>query len=190
MLQSLDMKKLDASWLAATAGAALVATASLAQAPRPRHAPSHEAVAPAGQAAAGTEVLAFERDIAAAIVRGDVAYMDKAIAPDFVMVHGDGWTEGDAPALVDDRASFMKRVSDKIYAAIDYDAQAVEMHGDVAITYGHYVGHIPGSPPGRRWFSVWYEKVYAERDGRWVYLSHRTVDGAHYGTDRESASLR
>ena len=24
------------------------------------------------------------------------------------------------------------------------------------------------------------------RDGRWIYLSHRTVDGAHYGVDRQS----
>jgi hypothetical protein len=60
------------------------------------------------------------------------------------------------------------------------------MHGDVAVTYGRYVGNIPSSPPERRWFYVWYEKVYAKRDGQWVYLSHRTVDGAHYATDRQS----
>ena len=72
--------------------------------------------------------------------------------------------------------------------AHDYDVQAVELHGDVAITYGRYVGNIPSSPEGRRWFSVWYEKVYAKRDGRWLYLSHRTVDGAHYGLDRASVS--
>jgi hypothetical protein len=172
---------------AAVAGALLVATASLAQPPATS---AHASAASADQTAAGAEVLALERDIGAAIVRGDVAYVEKAIAPDFVMVHGDGWTHGDAPALVDDRASFMQRVTGKIYAAIDYDVQAVEMHGDVAITYGHYVGHIPGSPEGRRWFSVWYEKVYAKRDGRWVYLSHRSVDGAHYGRDREAVSLR
>jgi hypothetical protein len=172
------------------AACALVAVTGLAQTPTPAaHAPSHETVAPKDQAAAGAEVLALEREIAAALVRGDVAYMEKAIAPDFVMVHGDGWTHGDAPSLVDERASFIKRVSGKIYEAVDIDVQAVEMHGDVAITYGHYVGHIPGSPEGRRWFSVWYEKVYARRDGRWVYLSHRTVDGAHYGNDRESVSL-
>jgi hypothetical protein len=41
---------------------------------------------------------------------------------------------------------------------------------------------------GRRWFYVWYDKVYARRDGRWVYLSHRTVDGAHYRADRASVS--
>lgn len=134
------------------------------------------------------EVLAFEREIAGALVRGDLAFMDKALAPDFVMVHGDGWTHGDRPALVDDRAAFLKRVSDRLYAAHDYDVQAAEMHGDVAVTYGRYVGHIPSSPEGRRWFYVWYQKVYARRDGRWVYLSHRTVDGAHYGPDRRSVS--
>jgi hypothetical protein len=82
----------------------------------------------------------------------------------------------------------MKRVAAKSYAVHDYDVQAVELHGDVAITYGRYVGNIPSSPEGRRWFSVWYEKVYARRDGRWLYLSHRTVDGAHYGPDRASVS--
>jgi hypothetical protein len=107
---------------------------------------------------------------------------------DFVMVHGDGWTRGEKPALVDDKASFMKRVASRSYVAHDYDVQAVELHGDVAITYGRYVGNIPSSPEGRRWFSVWYEKVYAKRDGRWLYLSHRTVDGAHYGLDRASVS--
>jgi hypothetical protein len=144
------------------------------------------AVTPADQAAAGAEVLALERDIAAAVVRGDTAYFDRVTAPDFVMVHGDGWTRGGQPALLDDKASFMRRVASKAYAVHDYDVQAAEMHGDVAITSGRYVGHIPGSPPGRQWFYVWYLKVYARRDGRWMYLSHRTVDGAHYAMDRQS----
>jgi hypothetical protein len=146
-------------------------------------------ISPADQSAAGNEVLALERDIAAAIVRGDAAYFDRVTAADFVMIHGDGWTNGGRPALVDDKASFMRRVANKSYAAHDYDVQSVEMHGDVAITYGRYVGNIPSSPAGRQWFSVWYQKVYARRDGRWLYLSHRTVDGAHYGDDRRSVSV-
>ena len=182
------MNAFRVTFFAVLAGTLFSAATSLAQPPaKATHA--HETIVPAAQSAAGTEVLAFEREVNAALVRGDVPYMEKAIAPDFGMVHGDGWTHGDAPSLVDDRTSFMKRVSGKIYEAVDIDVQSVEMHGDVAITYGHYVGHIPGSPEGRRWFSVWYEKVYAKRDGRWVYLSHRTVDGAHYGNDRESVSL-
>lgn len=145
-------------------------------------------ITPSNQSAKGNEVLTLERDIAAAVVRGDAAYFDRVAAPDFVMIHGDGWTNGGRPALVDDKASFMRRVANKSYAAHDYDVQSVEMHGDVAITYGRYVGNIPSSPAGRQWFAVWYQKVYAKRDGRWLYLSHRTVDGAHYGDDRRSVS--
>jgi hypothetical protein len=141
------------------------------------------------QTAAAAEVLALERAIGDAMVRGDVAFVASSIAPDFSMVHGDDWTVGDPPRLVDDRASFLKRTTDKIYALIDYEQQSAEMHGDVAITYGRYVGNIPGSPAGRRWFYVGYEKVYAKRDGHWVYLSHRSVDGAHYGESHEAVSL-
>jgi HCOMODA/2-hydroxy-3-carboxy-muconic semialdehyde decarboxylase len=145
---------------------------------------------PQDEAAAASEVFALEREIGAAMVRGDVAFVAAAIAPDFSMVHGDDWTHGDPARLVDDRASFLKRAADKLYAVIDYETQSAEIHGDVAITHGRYVGNIPSSPPGRRWFYVWYEKVYAKRDGRWIYLSHRSVDGAHYGENREAVSLR
>jgi len=182
------MKAFRATSVAIATTASFAAAACLAQTPTPA-AHTHETISPAAQSAAGAEVLKFERDLAAALVRGDVAYYEKAIAPDFVMIHGDDWTHGDPPRLADDRASFMKRVSGKIYDHVDIDVQAVEMHGDVAVTYGHYVGNIPGSPEGRQWFGVWYEKVYAKRDGRWVYLSHRTVDGAHYGNDRAAVSL-
>ena len=145
-------------------------------------------VSPANQSAAAAEVIALERQIGDAIVRGDAAFFDSVTSDDFVMVHGDGWTRGGKPALVDDKASFMKRVASKSYAAHDYDSVKVEMHGDVAITYGRYVGNIPGSPPGRQWFNVWYEKVYAKRNGRWTYLSHRTINGANYGADRSAVA--
>jgi hypothetical protein len=135
-------------------------------------------------AAGAAELLDLEREIGAAVVRGDAEYFARATAADFVMTHGDAWTRGGPPALVDDQASFLRRVASKSYAAHDYDVQAAELHGDVGITYGRYVGHIPSSPPDRRWFYVWYQKVYAKRDGRWVYLSHRTVDGAHYAAER------
>lgn len=137
----------------------------------------------------GADVLTLENRIARAIVAGDANYFDRVTAPDFVMIHGDGWTHGGKPTLVDDKTSFMRRVADKSYAVHDYDVQTVEMHGDVAITYGRYVGNIPSSPPGRQWFYVWYQKVYVKRDGRWMYVSHRTVDGAHYGNDRQSVSM-
>jgi len=134
------------------------------------------------------EVLAVEKAIGEAIVRGDAAYFDHATSSDFVMVHGDAWTRGGQPALVDDKNSFMKRIASHSYAAHDFDSVKVEMHGDVAITYGRYIGNIPSSREGQAWFAVWYEKIYAKRDGRWMYLSHRTVHGASYGSDRQSVS--
>ena len=53
-------------------------------------------------------------------------------------------------------------------------------HGDVVITYGRYVGRFKNAVPGRTEFTVWYQRVYANRGGRWQYLSHRTVDGPVY----------
>jgi uncharacterized protein DUF4440 len=173
----------------------LIATGAWAQssgpdAGRPTEPAPVPVVSPPSQSAAAADVIALERKIGDAIVRGDAAFFDSVTSDDFVMIHGDGWTKGGKPALVDDKASFMKRIASKAYAAHDFDAEAVEMHGDVAITYGRYVGNIPGSPPGRQWFNVWYQKVYARRAGRWMYLSHRTVNGANYGLDRQSVTAR
>jgi len=139
-------------------------------------------------AAESAKVLALERDIGHAIVGGDAAYFDRVTAPDFVMTHGDAWTRGGPPALVDDEQSFMKRVASRSYAVHDFvdESVNVEMHGDVALTYGRYIGHIPSSRPERAWFSVWYLKVYEKRGGQWIYVSHRTVRGAKYGLDRAS----
>ena len=56
------------------------------------------------------EVLAFERNVEAAIVRGDVEFMDRACAPTFSFTHGDGWTTGGQPLRVDNRAQWLALV--------------------------------------------------------------------------------
>jgi hypothetical protein len=76
----------------------------------------------------------------------------------------------------------------KSYLTYDLDSVKIEMHGDIAITYGRYVASMRDTPPERAWFSVWFEKVYAKRNGQWMYLCHRTVRGANYGPDRASVS--
>jgi hypothetical protein len=129
------------------------------------------------------EVLAFERAIEAAVVRGDVAFVDAATAPTFTFTHGDGWTTGGAPLRVDTRADWMATVAKAPYASRVLDSVKTEVHGDVVITYGRYVGRFKDAAPGRRTFTVWYERVYAKRDGKWQYLSHRTVDGPNYEKD-------
>jgi hypothetical protein len=62
------------------------------------------------------------------------------------------------------------------------------MHGDVLVTYGRYIAHRTVGDPAKAWFSVWFERVYAKRDGRWIYLSHRTVHGPTYGAERRTVS--
>lgn len=129
------------------------------------------------------EVLAFEREIEAAVVRGDVAFVDAASAPTFTFTHGDGWTTGGAPLRVDSRADWMATVAKAPYASRVLDSVRTEVHGDVVITYGRYVARFKEAAPGRRQFTVWYQRVFAKRDGKWQYLSHRTVDGPIYEKD-------
>jgi Domain of unknown function (DUF4440) len=134
------------------------------------------------------EVLELERKIGEAIVRGDTAFYDRVTSSDFIMTHSDRWTTGGKPLLVDDKISFRKRIENRSYLSYDLDSVKIEMHGDVAITYGRYVASMKDTAPERKWFSVWFEKVYAKRGGQWQYLSHKTVNGANYGPDRESVS--
>ena len=157
-----------------------VAVLTAAQQPRSNNARSSAATAAHDTA---TEVLAFERAIEAAVVRGDVAFVDAATAATFTFTHGDGWTSGGAPLRVDTRADWMATVAKAPYASRVLDSVKTEVHGDVVITYGRYVGRFKDAAPGRRTFTVWYERVYAKRDDKWQYLSHRTVDGPVYEKD-------
>jgi hypothetical protein len=145
-------------------------------------APGHQAV-PKGAHEVAAEVLAFEREIEAAVVRGDVGFVDAASAPTFTFTHGDGWTTGGAPLRVDSRADWLATVAKAPYSSRVLDSVKTEVHGDVVITYGRYVGRFENAAIGRRQFTVWYQRVYAKRDGKWQYLSHRTVDGPVYEKD-------
>ena len=123
---------------------------------------------------AASDVLAFEKDMEAAVVRGDVAYLDKICAKDFSFTHGDGWTTGGAPLRVENKEQWLASVGKAPYLFRDLDSVKVEMHGDIAITYGMYKAQNKTAKNG---FTVWFERVYAFRNGAWQYVSHRTVHG-------------
>jgi hypothetical protein len=130
--------------------------------------------------AAASEVLALEKKIEDAVVRGDVPFLDGVLASDFSFVHGDAWTTGGKPLAADDKAAFLKRAANKEYLVHDLDGVKAEVHGDIVVTYGRYVSlFMPqgkSAAPGKL-NSIWFERVYAKRNGRWMYLSHRTVHG-------------
>lgn len=134
------------------------------------------------------EVLALDEKFAAAVVAGDQTFFEENTSDDFRMWHGDIWTRGGTSPLIDTKQTFSERVRNKQYLAWHFDSAKAEMHGDVAITYGRYAATLRGSNPERAWFAVWFERIYQKRNGRWIFLSQRTVHGASYGPTRASVS--
>ncbi len=125
------------------------------------------------------EVLAFERQVEEAVLRADVAFLDRVCASDFTYTHGDGWTTGGPILGVDTKSEWLASLSGR-YAAREVDSQQVEIHGDVAITMGRVRARTGTANAVQRTFSFWYVRVYARREGAWTYLSHRTVHGPVY----------
>ena len=122
---------------------------------RPKTGPAPSLVPPgapapgSAESAAIAEVIAFEKATEAAVVRGDTAYLERALAPTFLFTHGDGWVDGGAPLKTDTKASWIEYVKRKpspyIYRELDHSQ--VELHGDVAITLGRYF-YLPQSNNG------------------------------------------
>ena len=121
------------------------------------------------------EVMAFEKACDDAAVRGDVAFIQRAVASDFIMTHGDAWITGGSPINVDTKETWLKAVQRKPYIYRKLDSVQVELHGDIAITIGRYRMASSATPPSYSY--VWFERLYAKRNGEWQFLSHRTVNG-------------
>jgi hypothetical protein len=147
-----------------------------------------ETFTPASKEAA--DLLEHERKLGAVVPGGDFEFFDSHTAEDFLMWHSDPWTRGGWSTLIDTRQTFSNRIRNHQYLEWHFDSQQAEMHGDVAVTFGRYTATLRGSNPDRAWFAVWYERVYERQDGRWMFLSQRTVHGATYGPTRESVSER
>jgi hypothetical protein len=151
---------------------------------RPKTSPPPSLVPPGAptpgnpESAAIAEVVAFEKATEAAVVRGDTAYLERALAPTFLFTHGDAWVDGGPPLKVDTKASWIdwvkKQPAPYVYRELDH--VQVELHGDVAITLGRYF-YLPQSNGPVTHMHVWFERVYAKRNGQWQQLSHRTVKG-------------
>ena len=134
---------------------------------------------PEEESVVAEEVLALEKRMEDAVLRADVAFLDGVLAEDFTYTHGDGWTTGGEILGVDTREEWLASLAGR-YSMREVDSQQVEIHGDVAITMGRLRARSGGPAAEQRGFSFWYVRVYAQRDGEWKYLSHRTVYGPVY----------
>lgn len=151
--------------------------AAAAQQPQPAAAPPYQQPAvTAAEASTAAEVLAFEKAMEQAVIKGDVKFLATITPADFRFTHGDGWTSGGQPLRVDTKETWLAAVAKKPYLTRDLDPVGVELHDDIAITYGRYKMFQTSSPNGPE-TSVWFERLYAKQGGHWMYLSHRTVHG-------------
>jgi hypothetical protein len=146
----------------------------------------------AAQAATIAEVMGFEKQCDDAAVKGDAAFLERALSSDFIMTHGDGWITGGMPIKVDTKASWIAYISKQPlpYVYRNLDSIQVELHGDIAITLGRY-RYQPRSNnpnPSNGHLYVWFERVYAKHDGRWQFISHRTVNGPNREADAPLSS--
>jgi hypothetical protein len=125
------------------------------------------------------DLLAAQAKLEEAASKGDTAYFASAVSDDMLFVHRIGWITGGKPRT-DDKTSYGKRVADKMYLLNELDPTTfqVELHGDVAVTYGRYISMFrPADGEMASMSSIWFERVWAKRDGRWIFLSHRTLHG-------------
>ena len=160
--------------------------------PAPSLAPTGVPAPNAADAATIAEVLAFEKEMEAAVVRGDAKFLDRALTSDFIFTHGDGWTTGGAPLKVDTKASWLayvvKQPPPYLYRELDH--VQVELHGNVALTIGRYL-YLPNSnnpAQAKEHLYVWFERVYIKQNGEWKHASHRTVKGPVREADEPAAN--
>jgi ketosteroid isomerase-like protein len=150
-------------------------------APAPTLWPTGNAQPGAADLATMNEVIAFERKMEAAVVRGDVRTLEPMLADSFIFTHGDGWATGGAPLKTDTKASWLAYVAQQPtpYLYRELDHVQVELHGDIALTLGRYL-YLPRPADGKPTTShryVWFERVYQKQNGQWRHVSHKTVKG-------------
>ena len=121
------------------------------------------------QTDARTELASLEYAQAAAVVARDFETLERTYAEDFRFVHGTG--------EVQNKAEWLERLrtGEARYRSREHEQLEVEIHGDVAVTYGEllidrFMRGIDSQ------FRARYVRVYVQRTGRWQLISHRTVE--------------
>lgn len=131
------------------------------------------------------ELLNLDQQWQEAVVAGDVKFIQKRTADDFVFTHGGG-------TMVDNKADWVSRTKQVPQRQLQRKAsnQTAEIHGDIALVFGRLdVRAITKTDSPPVCYALEYVHLYARQKGQWMFLSHRTTQGvvaAHPCTDIES----
>lgn len=111
-----------------------------------------------------TSLMQMERDWAQAMINGDMAALDRIMAPDWVLISPFGWKQTRAEAMEDFRSGAMKFVS---MTPSDLD---IRVFGDTAVVTGRSVDK--GTYKGQDMSGEYrFTDVFVKRDGRWQAVS-------------------
>jgi len=130
------------------------------------------AAAPAAAPPAGaveSEIRAMEKRWNDARVKADVAALDRMLAADWTVTHGDGTINTKAEYLAD-----LKSGDRKFSADVTEDEPVVRVYGDTAVASGVSDSKVTyrGKPSGG---ALRFTRVYVKRDGGWMMIvSHAT----------------
>ena len=110
----------------------------------------------------------LERAQANAVVEMDFDGLEEIYADDFIFTHGTG--------EVHDKTRWFDALSSgRDYLSREHEMIEIELHGDLGIVYGVLLVHAKiNGVEGQ--FRARYVRVYKQREGRWLLVSHRTVD--------------
>ncbi|MDP7211358.1 MAG: nuclear transport factor 2 family protein [Vicinamibacterales bacterium] len=110
----------------------------------------------------------LERAQANAVVEMDFDVLEEIYADDFIFTHGTG--------EVHDKTRWFDALSSgRDYLSREHEMIEIELHGDLGIVYGVLLVHAKiNGVEGQ--FRARYVRVYKQREGRWLLVSHRTVD--------------
>ena len=109
----------------------------------------------------------LNRSIDRAVVKMDIATLEKHYGDDFVFTHGTGH--------VDSKHSWIKSVQHGQFISREHDSTKVELHNEIAIVTGKLSVERKAKHGQSPQYNLRYVRVYALRGGVWQLISHRTV---------------
>jgi ketosteroid isomerase-like protein len=117
-----------------------------------------------GQAAAEAAVRKAESDRFTAMIKADVAALDKLLGNDLVYTHGDARRIDKAAFISDFKTGAFK------YTTIEPTEMTVKVYGDVAVVTGAAGMHIVnnGTPAD---IKIRYTNVHVRRNGAWQMVA-------------------
>jgi ketosteroid isomerase-like protein len=117
-------------------------------------------------------LLSINAQLDEAVVKKNIAVLEKYYADDFVFTHGTGFVEG--------KASWIKNVANPNtnFVSRTQDSTTVELHDDVALVIGKI--EITRKDKDKNvYYGIWYIRVYRKKSDLSQMISHRTTREWH-----------